>query len=226
MNTQYFKQFEKYYNGEMDADEKASFEKSLTEDPDKDATFKEYLSIYEAIGDMDTMELRLKLQELRDERKRHKPGPDFFRYGYNWLWMAALLTIIISFTVIISLMITRVDRTDQFAYDLGEVSVSEYSDLDRELMRFEQRNMDFRLESPPADSIFLHKTDPLLFKWTVNSPDPVILELIDHQGHIVFTSGGPASSPYLVKKKLPGGMLIYRFRTQTVAYYIGFLFLK
>jgi len=225
MNTQYLKQFENYYNDEMGPEDKALFEKSLSQNPELNASFKEYLSIYEAIGDQDTLDLRIKLKEIREESARNKNGSDFFRHNYNWLWMAALITIIISFTIITSLLIARVDWNQQVATELNAVDIQEYSALDRELMKFEQRNMDFKLESP-GDSIFFSRKDPLLFKWTVNSTNPLILELIDWEGKIVFSSGKPAISPYLVKKNLPGGILVYRFRTKTEAYYIGFLFLK
>jgi len=225
MKTQYLKQFEKYYNGEMDPEEKASFENSILQDPELNSSFQEYLSIYDAIRDQDTLDLRTKLKEIREERARNKNRPDFFSHGYNWLWMAALLTIIISFTVIISLLITKIEWNDQVASELNSVEVLEYSALNRELMKFEQRNMDFKLESP-KDSFSFNSKDDLLFKWTVDSVNPLILELIDWEGRIVFSSGKPAISPYLIKKKLPGGILVYRFRTDTEAYYIGFLFLK
>jgi hypothetical protein len=139
--------------------------------------------------------------------------------------MAALITIIISFTVIVSLMIARIDRKDQVASELNTIEIHEYSGLDRELMKFAKRNIDFKVESP-KDSIFFDRKNPLLFAWTVNSTNPLILELIDWDGKIIFSSGKPATSPYLVKKKLPGGIIVYRFRTDTEAYYIGFLFLK
>jgi len=225
MNTKYLKQFENYYNGEMEPEEKASFERSLSQDPELNASYKEYLIIYDAIGDKDVLDLRIKLKEIREENARNRNRPDFFRYGYNWLWMAALITIIISFTIITSLLIAKVDWNDEVTSALNAVDIHEYSALDRELMKFEQRNIDFKLESP-KDSIFFNRKYPLLFKWTVDSTYPLILELIDWEGKIVFSSDKPAISPYLVKKKLPGGIMVYRFRTDTEAYYIGFLFLK
>jgi hypothetical protein len=225
MNTKYFKQFEKYYNGEMEPEEKASFEKSLEQDQELNASFKEYLSILEAIGDKETIDLRIKLREIREESARDKNKPDFFRHSYNWLWMAALITIILSFTVIVSLLIARVEWKDQLISDLYTVDSQDYSALDRELMKFGKRNMDFKLLSP-ADSLFFNRKDPLLFSWAVNSTNPLILELIDREGKIVFSSDKPAISPLVVNKRLPPGILVYRFRTDTDAYYIGFLFLK
>lgn len=225
MNTKYFNQFERYYNGEMEPGEKASFEEALAQNPELNAAFKEYLSIYDAISDKDMIDLRIKLREIREEAARDRNKPDFFRHSYNWLWMAALITIILSFTVIVSLLIARVDWKEQLVSEFNTVDSLEYSALDRELMKFGKRNMDFKLESPD-DSLFFNRKDPLLFKWTVNSMNPLILELIDREGNIVFSSGKPALSPYVVNKRLPPGILAYRFRTDTDAYYIGFLFLK
>lgn len=225
MNTKYLKQFEMYNNDEMEPEEKAAFEKSLSLNMELNSSFKEYLSILDAIRDRDAMDLRIKLKEIREENSRNISGSDFFRHSYNWLWMAALLTIMISFTVIVSLLITKTGSDNQVASDFNSVEIREYSALDRELMKFEQRNMDFKLESP-KDAIFFSKKDPLVFKWTVDPAFPLILELIDWEGNIVFSSGKYSISPYLVKSKLPGGILVYRFRTETESCYIGFLFLK
>jgi hypothetical protein len=225
MNTKFLKQFEKYFNGEMEPEEKASFEESLQKDPELNAAYAEYLSIYDAIGDKDLLELRIKLKEILNENARKKDAPDFFMQGYNWLWMAALITIMISFTVIISLIITRSDKDDQFASEISVPGSNGYNTLDKELKRFEQRNVDFKLELP-KDPISFNRKDPLLFKWTVNSTNPLILDLIDMEGQVIFSSGRAIESPYLVIKKLPNGMLVYRFRTETESYYMGFLYLK
>jgi hypothetical protein len=225
MKTKYLKQFEKYHNGEMEPSEKASFEESLTKDPELNASYVEYLSIYEAIGDKDLLDLRIKLKEILEENARKKDSPDFFMHGYNWLWMAALITIIVSFTVIISLMITSGDKGGQFASGISVPESNGYSALDKELKRFEQRNVDFKLELP-KDPIAHNRKDPLLFKWTVNSTNPLILDLIDLEGQVIFSSGKAIESPYLVIKKLPDGMIVYRFRTETESYFLGFLYLK
>lgn len=225
MNTKYLKQFEKYYNDEMEPAEKTSFEESLSQNPEFNAAYKEYLSIYEAIRDQETLDLRVKLKELRDERNRNNNGTDFIMNSRNWLWLAALITIIISFTVIVSLLITKADWKGQAASEIKSVEINDYNGLDRELMKFKQRKTNFMLESP-KDSIFHNRKDPVLFQWTVDSTNLLILDLIDWEGKIVFSSGKPVVSPFLVKKKLPEGILVYRFRSETESYYLGFLFLK
>lgn len=225
MNTKYLKLLEKFHNGEMEPAEKASFEESLSQNPELNAAYLEYLSIYEAIGDHETLDLRIKLRELRDEKYRNNNGTDFIMRNRNWLWLAALITVIISFTVIVSLLITGTDLKDQSAAGFESLEVYDYNGLNRELMKFEQRKSNFTLESP-KDSVFHMRKDPILFKWTVDSTAPLILDLIDWEGKIVFSSGEPVTSPYVVKKKLKDGILAFRFRSDTESYYLGFLFLN
>jgi hypothetical protein len=224
MKRKYFERFERYYNGEMKPEEKESFEKSLSGDPDLSASYQEYLSIYDAIRDQESLELRIKLKEIREENTMKIKGSGFLSQGYNWLWMAALITIIISFATIVSLLVYRME-SKQVAYEVITTEKQDLSDLDRELIKFEQRNMDFKLESP-RDSIFINRMNPLVFKWTVNSTDPLILELIDGQGKIVFSSVKPVASPYTINEILPEGIMVYRFRTNTEAYHLGFLYFR
>jgi hypothetical protein len=225
MNTKYLKILEKYYNGEMEPSEKASFEESLTRNAELNASWLEYLSIYEAIGDQETLDLRNKLKEIRDEKNRNNNGTDFIVRNNNWLWLAALITVIISFTVVISLMITKVDWREQSASGFNSIEAYDYDGLNRELMKFKERKTNFALESP-KDSVFHNRKEPILFKWTVDTTSPLILDLINWEGKIVFSSEEPVTSPYLVKKKFHEGVLAYRFRSETESYYLGFLFLR
>lgn len=225
MNTKYLKILEKYHNGEMKPSEKVSFEESLIRNPELNASWQEYLSIYEAIGDQETLDLRNKLKELREEKNRSNSGTDFIMRNRNWLWLAALITLMISFTVIVSLLITKVDWKEQSAAGFNGIENYDYNGLNRELMKFKQRKTNFALESP-KDSVFHYRKDPILFKWTVDTASPLILDMIDWEGKIVFSSGQPVSSPYVVKKKFQEGVLAFRFRSETESYYLGFLFLK
>jgi hypothetical protein len=225
MNTKYLKILEKYYNGEMEPSEKASFEESLNRDAELNASWLEYLSIYDAIGDQETLDLRNKLKEIRDEKYRNSNGMDFIVRNNNWLWLAALITVIISFTVVISLMITKMDWKEQSASGFNYTEAYDYNGLNRELMKFKERKTNFALESP-KDSVFHNRKEPILFKWTVDTTGPLILDLINWEGKIVFSSDEPVTSPYLVKKKFHEGILAYRFRSETESYYLGFLFLR
>jgi hypothetical protein len=225
MNIKYLKILEKYHNGEMEPSERAAFEESLAQNVELNAIYKEYFSIYEAIGDQETLDLRKKLRELRVEKNRNNSGTEFLIRNRNWVWLAALITVIISFTVVISLLITKVDWKEQSASGFNSIEESDYNGLNRELMKFTERKTDFKLESP-KDSVFHNQRDPILFKWTVDSTSPLILDLIDWEGKIVFSSGEPVTSPYVVKKKFHQGVLAFRFRSETESYYLGFLFLR
>jgi hypothetical protein len=225
MKTKYLKQFESYHSGEMEPLERESFERSLLQDPVMNGSFQEFLSIYDAIGEVDSLDLRTKLKEIREEKSKKKNGPYFLSQGNNWMWMAALITVILSFTVIVTLVVRRIEAKEQLANEYSYTEKQDMSALDRELVKFAQRNMDFKLECP-GDSVFLSRKDPLLFKWTVNSTNPLILELIDWKGKIVFSSETEVSSPYMIKQKLPGGIIVFRFRTETEAYHLGFLYLR
>lgn len=225
MKTKDLIQFELYCNGEMEPDEKEAFEESLEKDPELKASYQEYLDIYEAIADKETLELRMKLKEIREENSRSKPAGDFLGQGYNWLWMAALITVIISFTTLVGIMIRRIEMREKFAYTYSTPEKQDTGGLDRELTRFGQRQVNFNIESP-KDSLYLSRSHPILFKWTVDSTEPLILDLINGQGIIVFSSGGPVQSPFIVDAWLPGGIIAYRFRTKTEVFRIGFLYMR
>jgi hypothetical protein len=225
MKTKYIKQFEMYLNGELDPGEKAAFEDSLGKDPGLNASFQEYLSIYQAIRDKESLELRLKLKEIREEQARGRNKSDFFRQNYNWIWMAALIAVVIGLTAVLSVMIKDAGGIKPFLSGVTSSESHDHTKLDRELLRFAQRHVNFILESP-EDSIYFNRKATLVFKWTVNSTDPLILELIDRDGRIVFSSGKPVQSPYVVRKRLPSGLLVYRFRTEKESYHIGFLLMK
>jgi hypothetical protein len=225
MKTRYLKQFEQYYNGEMEPHEKAAFEESLQNDPDLKASFQEYLEIYDAISDTETLDLRSKLKEIREENSRPKSSGDFFSQGYNWLWMAALITAIISFTTLVGMLVRRIEFKEMFAYSYSLYDKQDTGGLDRELSRFGRRLVQFNVESP-KDSVYLSRTHPVLFSWNTVSTEPLILDLIDGQGDIVYSSFCPIESPYVVDAKLPAGIIAYRFRTQSEVFRIGFLYFR
>ena len=225
MKADNLKQFEAYYNGDMEPDEKARFEALLKEDASLKADFDEYMEIYKAIGAKEIMDLRLKLKEIRDESFRGRPGLDFFNHRYNWVWVAALLTIILGLTVVITLLTTRPELNSKTAAGLEKIEVEEFSKLNHELMKYAQRNIDFNIDEP-GERIFQGRKEPILFKWAVDSDEPLVLELIDWEGKIVYSSGKPVSSPFVVKSRFASGIFVYRFRTSTESFYLGLLFLR
>jgi hypothetical protein len=108
---------------------------------------------------------------------------------------------------------------------LKTVEIKDYDGLGRELSRFKQRNTNFNLLSP-EDSAYHRRRDSILFQWSVDSTDCFILDFIDWEGTIVYTTGKPVESPYLLKKKLPEGAFVFRFRTETESYYLGYLLIN
>jgi len=225
MKTKEFELFERYYNGAMEPEEMAAFKEKLANDQVFNSAYQEYLSIYEALSDKDTLDLRMKLREIRQENARKRKSGGFLGQGYNWLWLAALITLAVGFTSVISLMIKRTELRKGYVFETTIVESPDMGELDRELLRFVQRQVDFRVEAP-KDTIFFNRKNPIQFRWSVDVPDPVILELIDWNGKIVFSSGEPVTSPYRINKKLPAGIMAYRFRTETESFRIGFLYLR
>ena len=226
MKTKNLKLFEKHHNGQMSPEEKEDFDRLLASDLELGTEFKEYLSIYDAISDQDTLDLRIKLKEIRDENSKRRETFDFFSHGYNLLWAAAMLTIIVGFTIIISLLITNIEKNKQVIADyVPVISTPSNSQLERELMRYEQRHSDFKLQSPLNPIIYRNIT-PIEFKWTISTTNGLIIELIDGNGNIVYSSGKRVTSPHIVKRRLPSGVLLFRFRTETEAYFLGFILLK
>jgi hypothetical protein len=225
MKTKNLALFEKYYNDEMDPEARKAFEESLSSDPELNASFREYLSIYEAINDKDALDLRIKLRELREENSKGGNVSDFFMQGYNWVWVAALLVVIISFSVILSLLVTNIERHKELMAKATEVQPTTIGPLDREIMRFEQRHSDFNLAMPDDPIIYINK-ETLEFQWTVTTTESLMLELINWDGNIIYSSGKSVISPYVVKANLPAGSVVFRFRSETESYHLGILFIK
>lgn len=224
MKTKYLKLFDQYNSGELDPQERESFERRLEEDSAFAASYREYMELIDAISDRESLELRSALKQIRKDMKSDRfSGNDFLKFNFNWLWVAALMTAIICFTLVVTMMVKDVRIRKEIASIYESSAVIEYSGLDHELKRFNQRNVNFNLVEP-EDKISINRKKPVLFSWTDNSTDPLILELINWQGTIIFTTGEPVTSPYLIRKTLPAGVMAYRFRTETEAYGIGFLF--
>ena len=225
MKTQQLELFEKYYNGEMPAEEKVQFEEQLEADDELKAAYQEYLGIYEALGDKDMMDLRAKLKEIREENVSKRKPRDFLSQGNNWMWLAALLVIIISITVITSLLVTQIGNTKPLIVTGYDVEKPHFGELDRELMKYAQRNSDFSLKEPD-ETVITRTRSPLRFEWTITGVDSLIIDLLDWNGKVIYTSGQPVSSPHVINKKLPYGIVIFRFRTDLYAYHAGIHFFK
>mgnify|MGYP001195856839 CR=1 FL=1 len=225
MKTKILKLFEKYYNHEMSELEKEQFGKSLENDPDMNAQYKEYLSIYEAIGDKESLDLRIKIKEITESHGREGNISDFLKNGYNWLWMAALVTILVCITTIVYLFFNRIEKREKFLTGVYHEVYFPSGNLGRELAKFEQRNVGLEVYAP-GDTIFFNKNEPIYFNWHLGFDEPLILDLINQQGRIIYTSGKPVLCPHVVNVPLQEGLVVYRLRTEKVFYHMGFIYLR
>lgn len=224
MKTKYLKLFERYYNQEMSEAEKEQFEQSLESDKELNSAFREYLSIYEAIGDLETLDLRKKLKDITDSGSDERRNSDFFKQGYNWFWMAALVIILVCITTLTYLLFDRIEKREQFMAEYNIPVEIHSRGLENELTKFDQRNAGLVVNAP-GDTIFINREGPVVFSWYLGSYEPLILDLINQQGRVIYTSGTRVTSPHVVPGPLPGGMIVYRLRTEKEFYHMGFIFL-
>lgn len=225
MNTKYLKVLEKFFNDELNDAEKAEFEKSLTIDPGLNAAYREYLQILEALRDKESLDLRQKLNEIREESIRSGRGQRFLEQGNNWIWLAALLIVVICITFVASQLIeTRRLKAEYSSIAKTEV-ITGFSELDKELVKFGMRNENFVLELP-VDLPILNNHTQLCFEWREDSSSLLILDIINGSGKIIFSTKKGVTSPYCIRKKIPGGFYVFRFRNQTQAFYQGVIYLR
>jgi hypothetical protein len=225
MKTEYLQLFEKYYNEEMDPAEKSGFEKSLSSDPELERAFREYEIAMEAIRDKDLLDLRAKLKELRDDRDRRKLRGRFLNYNLNWMWLAALLVVIICFTTILSLLIVGWQENQRNMMAQGADARSGNMALEAEINRYESRNINFSLVAPKDSSIVDFNRD-LVFSWTNDSVEALTFELISRNGQVAFRTRRPVSSPFVLNRPVPEGFYVLRFRWDDKSVFHGVLYLK
>jgi hypothetical protein len=225
MKANYLQLFEKYSNGEMSPSEEAAFTQQLQEDPAMQHDFKEYQQIIEALDDPEMLNLRLKLRKIREEESVKRNRYPFLNSGNNWVWLAALLTIIAGFTITITLLVTNYSdrRHDPLTYvDYFEQKARE--SLNEELMKYGTRKGGMHLVTP-SDSAYFFVEGPVLFEWTVDSTYNMLMDVLDYRGKVVFKSYRPIQSPFLFTRELKTGMYIFRFRDNTGTYNLVSLYL-
>jgi hypothetical protein len=225
MKTEYLQLLEKYYNDEMDSADRAGFEKALSADPELARAFREYEIAMEAIRDKDMLDLRAKLKELREDRERRKQGGRFLNYNLNWMWLAALLVVIVCFTTIVSLMINGWQENQRYMLAQGIDAQKSNAALDAEINRYESRNINFVLLAPKDSSIVVFNNE-LVFHWTNDSVEALTFELISRNGQVVFKTRRPVTSPFVLKHPVPEGFYVLRFRWEDKSVFRGVLYLK
>lgn len=225
MKTNYLHLFEKYSNGEMSPDEEAVFKQQLEQDPTMESAFREYQQILEALDDPEMLNLRLKLRKLKEDESVKRNRYPFLNSGNNWVWLAALLTIVAGFTIAITLLVTNYSdrRHDPITY-VDYFAQKARESLNAELMKYGTRKDGMHLVTP-SDSSYFFVDGPVLFEWTVDSTYNMLMDVLDYRGKVVFRSYRPIQSPFLFTKELKTGMYIFRFRDNTGTYNLLSLYL-
>lgn len=225
MKIKYLKTLDRYFNGEMPEAEKAEFENALKTDTDLYQAYREYHKIIEAIGDQDTLDLRTKLRETREESKRSGHGRTFLDQGNTWIWLAAMLIIIVCFTFVTSLLVEEIQITRQYS-NIGKTEViTGLARLDKELLKYGIRNDELTLSAPIIPCI-LDKNEDLYIEWKVDPSFSLVLELINGSGKVVYRSRKNVQSPYVVNKRLSAGFYVFRIRDKKDAFYQGIIYLQ
>jgi hypothetical protein len=212
MKTRHLKLLEKFFNGEMSEEEKKDFEHTRKNDPELDRDFMEYQQILESLKDTELLELRKKLNEIREEGSRPGDIISFFRGDNNWIWLAALLTIIVALTFVISLLVSEVRHNEPAS--LSNVVMPDSTAMDKlslELRKFSMRKHGMALDIPLISQEFYRKEN-ILFNWSVDSTYNLLLDVIDKEGNVVFVSHRPIESPFVFKRRMKNGSYIFRFR--------------
>lgn len=225
MKTNYLKQIERFVNGEMTEQEQKGFHEALTSDPGLGKAYLEYQRILEALKDSEELDLRFKLNEIREEAIRYDSGRKFFKEGSNWLWLAAILLVAICFTVVTRFAVEEYRYDGIFARSEKMDIVADNNRLEEELMKYGYRADELELLAPSVPGIFDRKKD-ILFRWQVADSINVVLEFINGRGMVIFCSDEGLRSPYLFRDNLPGGFYLLRLRNQYDAFYHGMVYLR
>lgn len=112
-----FIQIEEYLNGQMDAADKAAFEKQLASDESLKAEVEKHRMLKEALGDADLIAFREKLGRVGKEWRDETAEPDHRTFNYQLIfkYAAAFSLLIVSVFAIISFLPN--DQSDQLFQD-------------------------------------------------------------------------------------------------------------
>jgi hypothetical protein len=199
-------------------------EQNREKDPGLNEAFREYEQVLESLKDSEILELRKKLRELREQDIKSGRRSRFMDGSGNWMWLAAVLTIVLSFTIIIGLLVRQLEDNATVA-SIIPMEKQSFENLNKELMKFGIRDHGMTLEIPKDHSIH-RKRGYIRFQWSVDSTYNLLLDVIDREGNVVFVSDRPLESPYFFRKKMKSGMYIFRFRDDKEAFNLSVLYLK
>ena len=228
MKSQHVRVFERYSNGQMDSLEKAGFEERLRQDEAFRKEFEEYNEIYESIADTEMIELRKQLRKISRGMRKEQGGGSPGGMDRKWFWLAAVLIVSLSIVSMTYLWVNSprsvwfqgvgwvAGNPDSLLYSL-EPSYEE-------LVRYRVRSEDFHLDQP-RDSLVVRKNTSIHFEWRTSLEEPVFFDVLNKSGRLVYSKVTSVNSPYVLKKNLPRGIYVYRFRTEQVTLHTGLLFI-
>ena len=228
-NFKYLKEIERYLNGEMGEDEKANFESELAHNPELSRDYKEHLEIYEAIGDKEVLELRQQLKRIHARLYRNKFGGREFISNNHWLLIAAGLLVLAGFLGILLRVMKPVMSEEQF---LSQLRTNSSSVMDpyrlmpvyRDLLELKTRSQDFNFVAP-SDSTIFKSGQAIHFEWKTKSHHPSILEILNSQGHIVFSTEIQQGDQLIFHEKLKKGVFVFRLQSDNRTLYYGVFFI-
>jgi hypothetical protein len=224
MKKIYLDLLERYHNGEMTPGEMTAFESSLADDPELSKAFDEYKLILEALKDTEVIDLRTKLRGLMEE----KPGEykkTRFLEGGNWLWLAALITLFLGLSVVVTLLVKETRSVKRLTAENVYEEMTNVSGLNKELMKFALRGHG-QIIHTPSDTCNIIMEGDVLFTWSVDSTYNLLLDVINREGKVVFVSHRPLQSPFLFKNNLEEGIYVFRFRDSKEAFSLTVMYLK
>ena len=179
----------------------------------------------DALKDADVLSLRLKLKEISEEENEEGGRKRFLGNGRNWLWLAALLLILVSFGIVTALLVKDIQREKQLMADYMNDEMYSVSGLNKELMKYGMRSHGQVIQSP-SDTCNMIMEGDILFSWTVDSTYNLLLDVINREGKVVFESYRPVQSPYLFENNYPEGIYVFRFRNDKETFSLTMVYLK
>lgn len=227
MKTNHLKVIERYLNQEMTGAEKKEFEQRLLDDPALKSEYDEYIAIYEALSDRETLELRRSLKKIGEEYIEKKDSKGKRRNLNNIFWLAALLIISISLISVTYLLVRSPLASHFFGLRIGahniENQIYRLEPAYAEAVRYRVRSEGFHLLMP-HDSLVVEKNADILFKWNLDIQEPITLDVMNKFGMVVFSSRRSLDSPFKLEKNLPNGIYVFRFRTDKATLYTGLFY--
>jgi hypothetical protein len=205
-------EFEKYFSGLMQEEEKLSFEKRIRVDKDLNKDFRFYKELYDALKNEEAINLRKKLEKA--ERKYgQKSIHRKFLTGRNNLLLAATLIILagIVFLIILYRGNNILPQSEDYIAWVPGPDVSKEFILPKTYYFFREMQVtDGALEviTPPDSSLILPGSQ-IQFRWKNNIENNMVFILSNWQDSIVHLEGIKGQG-FTINSSLNRGIYYYR----------------